>query len=238
MIPSRPENLGEIGWGSCISGVVFHVSAAEDLLRIGVGSVASLSALVNEVLAEGDRVDIGFGATRVVAGANALFILEVISVMSSPCSITAQAFPIQSICSCSRRYRSPLKDFCTILRAIIPNLRRCGVFSYIRCVMRAMSAGPGLNGSTGTGSPGPSSAYALHLPIIARRLICARARDCASLGATTSLYRALSSGSVRTRSEAPTSVQTTGTPVKAASPSASGRPSEIEELRNSHLRNG
>jgi hypothetical protein len=57
----------------------------------------------------------------------------------------------------------------------------------------------------------------------------------ASLGATTSLKHDPSSGFVRTRSEAPTSVQTTGAPVKAASPRANGRPSEIDEFKKTHF---
>ena len=122
-------------------------------------------------------------------------------------------------------------------RDLMPRARRAADCSYMRCVILATSSDVGLVGneeSDVVSLLAVESAYALHSSRRARSLICARAMARASLGATTALKHEPSSGSLSTRREAPTSVQTIGAPVKAASPRARGRPSEIEEFRNSH----
>jgi hypothetical protein len=73
-----------------------------------------------------------------------------------------RALPIHSICSCSRRYLSPPKDFWTISRLLIPSAFLCSTFSYIRLVIKATSSVVGLSVRTGAVEPSGSSAYCAH----------------------------------------------------------------------------
>jgi hypothetical protein len=73
-----------------------------------------------------------------------------------------RALPIHSICSCSRRYLSPPKDFWTISRLLIPSAFLCSTFSYIRLVIKATSPVVGLSVRTGAVEPSGSSAYCAH----------------------------------------------------------------------------
>lgn len=75
---------------------------------------------------------------------------------AAPCRMSFVALPIHSICSCSRRYRSPLKLFCTISLPRIPSRRRAAVCVYMRRVMASTSSFVGFSGRAS--KVGPTSA--------------------------------------------------------------------------------
>lgn len=119
----------------------------------------------------------------------------------------------------------------------MPRRFRDSTLRYIFIVMACTSSGVGCSESS-WGASVSSSAYSLHSSSMARTLICALASEWASFGATQGPNRFPVSLFVTTQNDAPTSVQTTGTAVKAASPMASGRPSEMDEFKNSHYSDG
>mmetsp|Transcript_41254 Transcript_41254/g.104006 ORF Transcript_41254/g.104006 Transcript_41254/m.104006 type:complete len:314 (+) Transcript_41254:1783-2724(+) len=153
------------------------------------------------------------------------------------CFSVERMAPIQIICSCSFKYLSMENCSFTYDRNIMPRRCRSGFISFIRSTSERP---PGFRGAKSSRvrrgisvrpAATPSSSPSMH-----STSSCARASRYGLRGGQqrpncTPVFKL-----VTTSREPPTSVHTTGRPARPASPSASGRPSDFDEFRNSHPR--